>query len=72
MGEALRNESALAQLLTAREVANRLRITTRTLYRKLDQGKFPQPIRLGPQCVRWDEGDVRAWLDKMRIAESAM
>nr|WP_240906426.1 AlpA family phage regulatory protein [Komagataeibacter xylinus] len=68
----MRNEPALAQLLTAREVADRLRITTRTLYRKLERGGFPKPVRLGPQCVRWDEGDVRAWVDKMRVSESVM
>ncbi|AZV39954.1 helix-turn-helix transcriptional regulator [Komagataeibacter xylinus] len=69
--EVVKKETALSQLLTAKEVAKQLRITTRTIYRRLEQGVFPQPIRLGPQCVRWDEADIKAWIDRNRVSSAA-
>ncbi|MBA3597951.1 MAG: AlpA family phage regulatory protein [Methylibium sp.] len=33
-----------------------------SLYRWLEAGRFPQPIRLSSRCTRWRAGDVTAWL----------
>ncbi|MCE2580053.1 AlpA family phage regulatory protein [Komagataeibacter sp. FNDCR1] len=56
----------LDQLLTAKEVASRLRVTIRTLYRRIEDSGFPLPIRLGPNCVRWNETEVQQWIDRRR------
>mgnify|MGYP003576965838 CR=1 FL=1 len=33
-----------------------------TLYRKVQDGSFPAPIKLGKRITAWRAGDVRAWL----------
>lgn len=33
-----------------------------TLYRKISQGAFPKPIKIGPGSVRWRASDIDAWL----------
>ncbi len=33
-----------------------------TVYTKVREGKFPQPIRQGARCTRFRAGDVTAWL----------
>lgn len=33
-----------------------------TIYRKVKQGSFCQPVRLNSRCSRWRAGDVQAWL----------
>ena len=33
-----------------------------TLWRKLRDGEFPAPARLGPAITAWRVGDVRAWI----------
>lgn len=56
---------ALEQLLTAQEVADKLRTTPSNLYRKIKAGKFPAPIQLSVRCVRWKESDVVHWLNSL-------
>jgi len=29
---------------------------------------FPQPLRLGGRTLRWREGSIRAWLEKIEAA----
>jgi prophage regulatory protein len=33
-----------------------------TIYSKLANNEFPQPIRLGTRCTRFRASDVTAWL----------
>ena len=33
-----------------------------TLWRKVREGTFPAPLKLGPAISAWCVGDVRAWL----------
>ena len=40
-------------LLTPREVAGRMSIALRTLWRLVERGGFPQPIRFTRKLVRW-------------------
>ncbi|MGA7873040.1 MAG: AlpA family phage regulatory protein [Candidatus Binatus sp.] len=60
---AQRNEETL---LSLEQVLQRLPIEGRphrvTLWRWINQGVFPQPLRLGLRKVRWRESDVDAWL----------
>ena len=34
-----------------------------TVYRKLTEGYFPSPIRLGPRAVGWRACDILEWLE---------
>ncbi|MEG9438510.1 AlpA family transcriptional regulator [Edaphobacter sp. HDX4] len=36
-----------------------------TIYRKLDDGNFPRPVRLGPKSVAWIESEVQDWMDQL-------
>ncbi|AVO51214.1 hypothetical protein C6568_17370 [Melaminivora suipulveris] len=33
-----------------------------SIHRKVNEGTFPAPIKLGPRTSVWRVGDVRAWL----------
>lgn len=33
-----------------------------TVYRHIEAGTFPAPLKLGTRCVRWRSSAVRAWL----------
>ena len=46
------------RLLTARQVAAICGTSISTVYRHVDQGVLPQPIRLGG-ASRWRAGDIR-------------
>ena len=48
-------------LLTARETAALLRCSTRQLYRLSELPDFPPRYHIG-RSVRWESGEVSAWL----------
>jgi predicted DNA-binding transcriptional regulator AlpA len=62
-------------LLTKQQAAERIAVHPEHLMKMARQGKFPKPIRLGDtyRCaVRFDEGEVNAWLDaKLAAREMA-
>jgi len=51
------------QLLTAREVADLLRIDLRTLRELRHGGEFPGPLRIG-RSLRWRRGVVAAFISE--------
>jgi predicted DNA-binding transcriptional regulator AlpA len=36
-----------------------------TLYRKMDAGNFPKPIKLSERINAWNVVDIRAWLNQL-------
>ena len=45
-----------------REVMELIGISRPTLYRWLQLGTFPEPIKIGPQKLAWRRDDVIEWL----------
>lgn len=59
------------RLMTKRAVAEAVGVSGETLRRKVRDGLFPAPVRLGPtkrHPVRWKESDVLAWLGALKPA----
>ena len=50
----------MSRLQTLIDIADRLQVSVRTVYRLPN---FPAPIRIG-RLVRWREEDVDAWVEK--------
>lgn len=57
-----RQLAAVTVQLTAKQVANRLAISTKTLSRWVAAGKFPQPRKLGDRSLRWSAESVAEFL----------
>ena len=41
----------LEPLLSIREVATQLRVCVRSIYRRIDEGKLPQPVKIGARSL---------------------
>jgi excisionase family DNA binding protein len=54
-----------AELLTSQQVANRLAVSVRTLWRLVACGKFPQPVRYNRKLVRWKRADVVRYIESL-------
>ena len=52
----------MTNLLTRREVESRFGISKTTVYRLIQAGQFPEPIRIGERAVRWREVEIAEWL----------
>ena len=44
--------------LTDKQVADRYAVSTDSIWRWKRQGKFPAPVRVGPNCTRWRMADL--------------
>lgn len=43
-------------------VKARTGLSRSTIYLRIAQGEFPQPINLGQRAVGWIEADIEVWL----------
>jgi excisionase family DNA binding protein len=61
------------RLLTAREVADWLGLAPSTVLDRFERGELPG-FRLGAKGgpVRFDEGELREWLDSRRVASKKL
>lgn len=50
------------RLVRLPEVIQRTGVSRATIYRKVDQGTFPRPVRLGPNTVAWYESQLDQWI----------
>jgi prophage regulatory protein len=53
-GDLIRQDQLLAEIP----------IGNTTLWRWVNEGRFPRPIRLGQRVIAWRRSDVDAWLRK--------
>lgn len=49
------------RLLRAQEVCERIGVSRTTLWRKVRDGNFPQPVRLGENSVGWFSHEIADW-----------
>lgn len=47
--------------LTLKEVMAVTKVGSSTIYRWVKEGTFPDSRKLGANCVRWTEADIKAW-----------
>ena len=53
-------------LLTSSEVAERLNISMRTLWRMVKARRIPQPIRYTHKLVRWKKIDIDRYIESLK------
>lgn len=49
------------QLLSARELAQRLSLSKRQIFRLNSSGKIPKPVRIGGS-IRWPQSEIKRWI----------
>lgn len=50
------------RILRLRAVLERTGLSRSTLYRKIQEGTFPNQVRIAARCVGWRESAVTEWL----------
>ena len=58
------------RLLRRREVEQITGIGSSSIYRQMDRGSFPRPVKVGPNAVRWRESDIQRWVETRPTAGS--
>ena len=60
------------RLLRRQEVERITGLSRSSVYRLMQDGDFPRPVRVGPAAVRWSESDIATWMESRPIAESEL
>ena len=56
------------RLLRRRQVEEITSMSRSSIYRLMQEGEFPRPVRVGPGAVRWKASDLTAWLESRPVA----
>lgn len=54
---------ASERILRIKAVLERTGLSRSTLYRKVQEGTFPQPIKIAVRCAGWRESAIMNWLE---------
>lgn len=57
-----KNEMDSERIVRMEELLRRLQVSRATIYRWLDEQRFPRPIRLGERTIGWKESSLAEWL----------
>ncbi len=50
------------RFLRIRDVAVKVGLSQQHIYKLVSEGRFPKPIKLGTNAVRWLERDIDRWI----------
>ena len=56
------------RLMTRTEVEDRCGLARSTIYRMMEEGSFPRPVRIGAKAVRWREDEINALIQSWTAA----
>ena len=51
------------RLLRRRQVEKITGMKRSSIYRLMQDGDFPRPVKVGPAAVRWKESEVNTWVE---------
>ncbi|MDQ2109989.1 AlpA family transcriptional regulator [Vibrio sp. 2017_1457_15] len=52
------------RFLKLKEVMEKTALSRSAIYRKMNDGEFPQSVSLGGRAVAWVESEVYEWMEK--------
>jgi len=58
-------------LIRLDEVFHICRASKAHVYRLVEKGEFPAPVRVGPRAARWRFRDILEWMDGLPTATEA-
>lgn len=53
------------KLIRIKEVMNRTGLARSTVYKYINEDKFPKPIKLGARAVAWVESEIEDWINRI-------
>lgn len=54
------------------DVMDKTGLSRSSIYAKVKEGTFPEPVKLGPRAVAWDEDEIDSWLESIFEAKRSL
>lgn len=61
----------MATLLSLKQVMERIPLSKTEIYRRIRDGRFPQPIRIGVHRIAFSEAEIEQWFAELLDNRSA-
>ena len=58
------------QIFRRRQLEERLGLTRSSIYKMMDDGEFPRPMKIGRRAVGWRADEIAQWLEQQQEASS--
>jgi len=58
------------RLIRIRDVSDRTGLQRATIYKRVANGAFPKPVKIG-SASRWVESDIQSWIEDQIMASQA-
>ena len=55
-------------ILRMKDVCSELGVSRASVYRLLQSGGFPKPLKLGKRAIGWERYHIQQWLESLRSA----
>jgi prophage regulatory protein len=59
------------RILRLKAVLQRTGLSRSTMYRKMQNGTFPQSLQISTRCTGWRESAINEWIDNPIFYEAA-
>jgi prophage regulatory protein len=56
------------RLLRLPELVRTIGVSRATIYRYVDSGRLPSPVKLSSRCVAWRASEITAWMAALQAA----
>jgi prophage regulatory protein len=56
------------RLLRLPEVARTVGVSRATIYRYVDSGRLPRPVKISTRCIAWRASEITAWMAALQAA----
>ena len=56
------------RLLRLPELVRTIGVSRATIYRYIDSGRLPPPVKLSTRCIAWRASEISAWIAALRAA----
>lgn len=51
------------------DIKKQFQISKSTVYRWMDEKRFPRPVKFSAKAVRWRAGDIEQWIEEVEAGE---
>ncbi len=58
------------RLLRIDEVVELVALSRVTIFRMRREGRFPEPLQIGPRAIRWKLSDIEGWMQACGSAKT--
>ncbi len=68
----MENEHQASRFLRKPEVIAACGLSSSTIYKRVREGTFPNPIQLGGRLIAWRADDIELWLENPSLWQCAV